>query len=233
MQKLNSSPDKDDSLADFKSPKLERVPPATVKPKILNDKRAKKSSSKSKTLATNRKKENAARRTTDQQDQPSIESSLFRASITATKAGHTCPLCMKFFADTAAGTAHSKNCATKNNVSTKKLLAAVALQERQSHERIAIGLPAGPLIQPKTKTPRRSRDPVVIFREIISRKSCHKRFYELNNFSNDHVRFRMLIPTCSLLLLCPSRFRRTNWSKTLKKLFCSPLNIEVKIRSSK
>ncbi|XP_043277584.1 uncharacterized protein [Venturia canescens] len=161
-EKRHSSPSKDDSLADFESPKIKTTVQIN-KPKILNDKRVKKSSSKNKTAATSRKKDSVAtgRRTDNERVQPSIESSFFKASTSSLKSGHTCPLCMKYFADKVAGAAHSKNCASKHNVSTKKLLAAIALQERQAHERIAIGLPAGPFVQPTNKTPRRSRELVV------------------------------------------------------------------------
>lgn len=160
----NSSPSKDDSLTDFKSPKKDDVAKLSGKLKITNEKRTKKPSSKGKSSAGGRKKEPSAsgRQLQNEKAQPSIESSFFKAGNTGKREGHTCPLCMRFFEDVYVGTGHTKSCAAKNKVSTTKLLAAVALQERQADERLAIGLPAGPLVQSRDKTPKRNRGAVIV-----------------------------------------------------------------------
>jgi len=44
-----------------------------------------------------------------------------------------------------------KSCATKNNMSTKKLMDAVELQERQAAERKSLGLLSAPILQDKKK----------------------------------------------------------------------------------
>lgn len=83
----------------------------------------------------------------------SIESSFFKPATS-----FPCPLCLKTFSDSASQIAHSKTCASKNKVSTRKLLEAVALQERQAEERRAIGLPAQPFAQPRRKSTFRRSD---------------------------------------------------------------------------
>ncbi|XP_074115878.1 uncharacterized protein LOC141538366 [Cotesia typhae] len=127
----------DDSLADFKSPKLLSKP--TVK---LLDK-----------PKTRPKKSNRKAATKKDSNQMSIESSFFKPATS-----FPCPLCLKTFCDSASQIAHSKTCASKNKVSTRKLLEAVALQERQAEERRAIGLPAQPFAQPRRKSTFRRSD---------------------------------------------------------------------------
>ncbi|CAD6241648.1 GSCOCG00009323001-RA-CDS, partial [Cotesia congregata] len=83
----------------------------------------------------------------------SIESSFFKPTTS-----FPCPLCLKTFSDSTSQITHSKTCASKNKVSTRTLLEAVALQERQAEERRAIGLPAQPFAQPKRKSTFRRSD---------------------------------------------------------------------------
>ncbi|XP_044587685.1 uncharacterized protein PF11_0213-like [Cotesia glomerata] len=130
----------DDSLADFKSPKLGPKPTVKLLDKPINKTRSKKPNRK---LNTNKKDSN----------QMSIESSFFKPTTS-----FPCPLCLKTFSDSTSQIAHSKTCASKNKVSTRKLLEAVALQERQAEERRAIGLPAQPFAQPRRKSTFRRSD---------------------------------------------------------------------------
>lgn len=55
-----------------------------------------------------------------------------------------CPICLKKNAagDTALFVPHLKSCASKNKVSTEQLLKAIELQQKQTTERAALGLPA-------------------------------------------------------------------------------------------
>ena len=163
---LDLSSSNDDSLVDFKSPKSDSAVQAASS-KIVNDKRVKKPSAKG-------KKTKESRGSNRQLPQPSIESSFFKAAINSNKneAGYTCPLCIKRFTDAILGVAHTKSCASKNKVSSEKLLAAVALQERQGNERLAIGLPIGPLVQTKPKIPRQNRARVIIHQVFVKFSSC-------------------------------------------------------------
>lgn len=52
-----------------------------------------------------------------------------------------CPLCWKTFEKRQTRVLHMKACASQHNVTTRQLLDAVALQERQAAERQALGLP--------------------------------------------------------------------------------------------
>ncbi|KAF7997788.1 hypothetical protein HCN44_009186 [Aphidius gifuensis] len=129
------SPDVDDSLADFKSPNII----LKVPPKIINVKKKPGPRSKKKTTTTAPKESTS---------QPSIESQFFKQQNQ-----FVCPLCFKTFNDAETLSSHAKTCAVKNKVSTRKLLAATELQERQAAERLHIGLPAGPVRTVKKKKP--------------------------------------------------------------------------------
>lgn len=52
-----------------------------------------------------------------------------------------CPLCWKVFEKNQALVLHMKGCAARHNVTTRQLLNALELQERQAAERQALGLP--------------------------------------------------------------------------------------------
>jgi len=67
------------------------------------------------------------------------------------KTAYVCPLCFKNFKDENSQAVHMKSCATKNNMSTKKLMDAVELQERQAAERKSLGLLSAPILQDKKK----------------------------------------------------------------------------------
>ncbi|XP_057335232.1 protein PFC0760c-like [Microplitis mediator] len=128
----------DDSLADFKSPKLENKRPTVT---LIDKPRAKP------------KKTKPRGKTKKESNQMSLESSFFKPATS-----FACPLCLKTFVDSASQLAHSKTCASKNNVSTRKLIEAAALHERQAEERRAIGLPAQPFAQPRRKSTFKKAD---------------------------------------------------------------------------
>lgn len=103
----------------------------------------------------------------DTQQQPSIESSFFKTekkvdspqNSADIKTAYVCPLCFKNLKDESSQAAHMKCCAIKNNISTKKLLDAVELQERQAAERKSLGLLTAPILQDKKKpVPRKMVD---------------------------------------------------------------------------
>lgn len=92
--------------------------------------------------------------------QPSIESSFFKSekkeidspqTSTNVKTAYVCPLCFKHFKDESLQTIHMKSCAVKNNVSTKTLMDAMEMQERQAAERKSLGLLSAPVLQDKKK----------------------------------------------------------------------------------
>lgn len=58
-----------------------------------------------------------------------------------TRRNFQCPLCWKTFEKNEAQMLHMKACALRHNVTTRQLLDAVDLQERQAAERQALGLP--------------------------------------------------------------------------------------------
>jgi hypothetical protein len=58
-----------------------------------------------------------------------------------TRRNFQCPLCWKTFDKNEAQMLHMKACALRHNVTTRQLLDAVELQERQAAERQALGLP--------------------------------------------------------------------------------------------
>ncbi|XP_046740080.1 uncharacterized protein LOC124407705 [Diprion similis] len=144
--------DKDDSLADFRSP---------VKETDLNESLADfKVSLRNKRLTHKenkpvlKKKQKRYRDAVSNVNQPSIESSFFKPQ-TMVKTAFPCPLCFKSFKDATTKNSHMKSCATKNKVSTKKLLDAVELQAKQANERKALGLLEAPAIQPKKTISRK------------------------------------------------------------------------------
>ncbi|KAK0157721.1 hypothetical protein PV328_011424 [Microctonus aethiopoides] len=137
--KRPASPNDDDSLSDFKLPKL------TSKP-YLSDNKTKLSIVKSSTSSSLRggKKRGVNRKKPIDKTNQSL---LFQSPV-----NYRCPLCLKSFNDINIQTTHTKNCAAINNVSTEKLLVAAELHERQAEERLAIGLPAAPYQQPRKKS---------------------------------------------------------------------------------
>lgn len=173
----SQSPHDDDSILDFKSPK--RI--HSMQSKIINrnrllDKTKKKKVLHSKAKIISNEKKSKSRKALQSKripcdvQQPLIESSFFKSekkevespqSLTDVKTAYVCPLCFKNLKDEASQAIHMKSCATKNNVSTKKLMDAVELQERQAAERKSLGLLSAPVLQDKKKpAPRKitSRD---------------------------------------------------------------------------
>lgn len=138
--KRPASPYGDDSLSDFKLPKLSSKP-------YLSDNKIKlsivKSSSSSSSSRGGKKRGGNRKKPIDKTNQ----SLLFQSPV-----NYRCPLCLKSFNDINIQTTHTKNCAVINNVSTEKLLVAAELHERQAEERLAIGLPAAPYQQPRKKS---------------------------------------------------------------------------------
>ncbi|KAL0118191.1 hypothetical protein PUN28_009097 [Cardiocondyla obscurior] len=162
----------DDSILDFKSPKrIQSVqskvinkPPDNSKKKVLLSKvkiMTNERKFKDKKLLQNKNIQQKVR-------QPLIESSFFKSekkevespqNLNNVKTAYVCPLCLKNCKDESLQTAHMKSCAMKNNVSTKKLMDAVELQERQAAERISLGLLSAPLLQDKKKSTSRKMGP--------------------------------------------------------------------------
>lgn len=156
----------DDSILDFKSPKRKN----TVQTKIINSNRL-LDKSKKKVLCSKSKVINNGRKPKGNKllqnkkiqhdiQQPLIESSFFKSekkeidspqSLTNAKTAYVCPLCFKNFKDESLQTIHMKSCAIKNNVSTKTLMNAMELQERQAAERKSLGLLSAPILQDKKK----------------------------------------------------------------------------------
>ncbi|XP_020293075.1 uncharacterized protein LOC109859331 [Pseudomyrmex gracilis] len=154
----------DDSILDFKSPKKHPLQPRIIDSyKPPNKSKKKLPHSKSK-VNKERKAESSKllqnKKIVHDVQQPSIESSFFKSdkketnlpqSLANVKIAHVCPLCFKTLKDENSQAVHMKSCATKNNVSTKKLMVAVELQERQAAERKSLGLLSAPVLQEKKK----------------------------------------------------------------------------------
>lgn len=154
----------DDSIIDFKSPRKRHL----IQPKVINSNRFldKKKALRSKSKVTKNEKRSGSskllqnRKKLHNVQQPSIESSFFKSekketdsaqSLTDVKTAYVCPLCFKNFKDENSQSAHAKSCAAKNNVTTKKLMDAMELQERQAAERKSLGLLSAPILQDKKK----------------------------------------------------------------------------------
>ncbi|KYN36647.1 Asparaginyl-tRNA synthetase, cytoplasmic [Trachymyrmex septentrionalis] len=171
-----SQPPLDDSILDFKSPK--RI--HSMQSKVINsnkfpDKVKKKVlHSKPKIIINEKKSKNGKplqnKKIFHDVQQPLIESSFFKSEkkeiespqSSTVKTAFVCPLCFKNFKDENSQAVHMKSCAMKNNMSTKKLMDAVELQERQAAERKSLGLLSAPILQDKKKSaPRKivSHDP--------------------------------------------------------------------------
>ncbi|KAL7296966.1 hypothetical protein TKK_0009406 [Trichogramma kaykai] len=141
--KLSRQVDEDDSLADFKSPKDEKAYKPILDRFKIDAQKSKKKIFKSKTKS---------RKSLTDAKQPSIESSFFKPQpFSDAKESFPCPLCLKPFKDEVIRMSHLKNCATKNNITTKKALDAMQLQDRQASERRSLGLPAAPIVPEKKK----------------------------------------------------------------------------------
>lgn len=148
---------------DFKSPKRVHSIQSKVNNKLPD--KIKKKVLHSKPIIINNERKTKSRKLLQNKNvlrdvqQPLIESSFFKSEkkevespqSTDMKTAYVCPLCFKNFKDESSQTVHMKSCATKNNVSTKKLMDAVELQERQAAERKSLGLPSAPLLQDKKK----------------------------------------------------------------------------------
>ncbi|XP_018315342.1 protein MLP1 isoform X2 [Mycetomoellerius zeteki] len=162
-----SQPPLDDSILDFKSPK--RI--HSMQSKVINsnrfpDKAKKKVLHSKPKIIMNEKRSKSGKPLQNKKifrdvQQPLIESSFFKSekkeiespqSSTAMKTAFVCPLCLKNLKDENSQAIHMKSCAAKNNVSTKKLMDAVELQERQAAERKSLGLLSAPILQDKKKS---------------------------------------------------------------------------------
>ncbi|XP_072743274.1 uncharacterized protein [Anoplolepis gracilipes] len=156
----------DDSIMDFKSPERKNtVQTKIIKNNKLIDKSKKKVLSTKPKIINNGKKLEGNKSSQNKKiqhnvQQPSIESSFFKSekkeiespqSSTNVKTAYVCPLCFKNFKDESSQTIHMKSCAIKNNVSTKTLMNAMELQERQAAERKSLGLLSAPILQDKKK----------------------------------------------------------------------------------
>lgn len=151
---------------DFKSPRKKYSP--SIQSKVINSNRFPdkfKKKTRSQTKVTNNEKRPGNSKSLQSKKilhnkQPSIESSFFKSekketdspqSLTDVKTAYVCPLCFKNFKDENSQAVHAKSCATKNNVTTKKLMDAMELQERQAAERKSLGLLSAPVLQDKKK----------------------------------------------------------------------------------
>lgn len=146
------SPNDEDSLADFKSPKGV----ATSKP-VLSKFKIDAEKSKKKILKSKSKSHAKSRKSTSNINQPSIESSFFKPQTShqnEMKESVPCPLCLRPFKDDESCTNHMKTCAAKNKVSIKQLLDAKKLQDKQAEERKAMGLLATPVLSERKKVYR-------------------------------------------------------------------------------
>jgi hypothetical protein len=72
-------------------------------------------------------------------------SEVYTSLAGGTRRNFQCPLCWKTFDKNEAQLLHMKVCALRHNVTTRQLLDAVELQERQAAERQALGLPDIPV----------------------------------------------------------------------------------------
>ncbi|XP_024936852.1 uncharacterized protein LOC107263716 isoform X4 [Cephus cinctus] len=155
------SPNKEDSLLDFKSPKFKAASVIKDANIVSKSKRklvlSKTKSSTCKESTSNTKRSSRTRKVVQDHNQQSVESSFFKTG-TNIKTAFVCPLCFKSYKDEATRSTHMKVCAVKNKVSTKKLLDAVELQDRQAEERKAMGLLAAPILQPKKNVSRKPLD---------------------------------------------------------------------------
>lgn len=154
---------KDDSILDFKSPKKYMLEKNINGNKLLD--KSKKKIIRAKIKVTNdKKKPDSSKQFQNKKNiydiqQPPIESSFFKVenkvdlpqTTADIKTAYVCPLCFKNLKDESSQAIHMKSCAIKNNVSTKKLLDAVELQERQAAERKSLGLLSAPILQDKKK----------------------------------------------------------------------------------
>ncbi|KAI4502540.1 hypothetical protein M0802_002452 [Mischocyttarus mexicanus] len=156
----SSSLDTNTSLLDFKFSKTKLIP--TLKQFNFKSETNKKKETKLKSNSikglnkkastsnsTNQLKKNIFHAPKQTESNVSAENNESIKLPNDTKVSYTCPLCFKVFKDSNSRTLHMKNCATKNNISTKILLEAVELQERQSAERVSLGLLAAPVLQNK------------------------------------------------------------------------------------
>ncbi|XP_014483996.1 PREDICTED: uncharacterized protein LOC106749241 isoform X2 [Dinoponera quadriceps] len=160
----------DDSILDFKSPKKYMLRKNINSNKLLDKPKKKVPNTKIK-IVNNKKKPDHHRSLQSKKNlhdiqQPLIESSFFKTENNVdspqgraanVKTAYVCPLCFKNLKDESSQAVHMKSCAMKNNISTKKLLDAVELQERQAAERKSLGLLSAPVLQDKKKpVPRKA-----------------------------------------------------------------------------
>ncbi|XP_063982788.1 uncharacterized protein LOC135165435 [Diachasmimorpha longicaudata] len=128
----------DESLADFKSPKPSKIF-SKSSGQIANTKNEPSTSKNPRHVRSKKPPSN----------QQSIVS-LF-AKTEAENSTFTCPVCLKPFSCPDIQVMHTKKCAAQNGISTETLVAAMELQEKQSNERKAMGLPSKGLPTPKRK----------------------------------------------------------------------------------
>jgi hypothetical protein len=79
----------------------------------------------------------------------------YTSSAIGTRRHFECPLCWKTFERNEAQMLHMKACALRHDVTTRQLLDAVELQERQAAERQALGLPDIPAAHAVKKPSRK------------------------------------------------------------------------------
>ncbi|XP_015178904.1 PREDICTED: GRIP and coiled-coil domain-containing protein PFC0235w-like isoform X2 [Polistes dominula] len=156
----SSSSDENTSLADFKSPKVKKIRTLQqfnfkIETNKKKDKKLKSKSNKglnTKASTSNQLNKNIFQVSKQTESSMSMENKEPETLSNSVKSLYMCPLCFKSFKDTNTKTLHMKTCASKNNVSTNKLLQAIELQERQSAERASLGLPTAPVFKNKKQT---------------------------------------------------------------------------------
>ncbi|XP_076177683.1 uncharacterized protein LOC143151987 isoform X1 [Ptiloglossa arizonensis] len=153
-----------DSILDFKSPESKIIKPRLSEFNKFNIAKQKRKTTLKLKNSVNQKEMKFEQHSEEiknlQKFQPTIESSFFKskndcankAPTTNAKVALVCPLCFKTFKDSNCHLLHMKMCATKNNISTRKLLDALELQKHQEDERKSLGLPAAPVIPVKKKS---------------------------------------------------------------------------------
>jgi hypothetical protein len=85
----------------------------------------------------------------------------------------SCPLCWKTFENSQSHMLHMKECASRHNLTTRQLLDALELQEKQSAERLALGLPDVPIARMVKKSTAKK---VNFFTTVYCFKCIHKTF---------------------------------------------------------
>lgn len=147
-----ASSSKDDSLKDFRSPVREIDMNESMSDFKISVPNKRLMLKENKQIV--KKKKRNDRNVASNVKQTSIASSFFKPK-TEVQTTFLCPLCFKSYKEATARTNHMKSCAARNNLSTKQLLDAVELQEKQANERKAMGLLVAPPVQPKKTISRK------------------------------------------------------------------------------